>query len=51
MLTASAGSIVNDASEAELRGNAAASITFLLSDDAMNINGAILTSDGGWSIQ
>jgi NAD(P)-dependent dehydrogenase (short-subunit alcohol dehydrogenase family) len=29
----------------------AASITFLLSDDGVNINGAVLTSDGGWSIQ
>ncbi len=29
----------------------AASITFLLSDDGVNINGAILASDGGWSIQ
>lgn len=29
----------------------AASITFLLSDDAVNINGAVLTSDGGWSAQ
>ena len=29
----------------------AASITFLLSDDAVNINGAVLTSDGGWSVQ
>ncbi|MCC3281723.1 MULTISPECIES: SDR family NAD(P)-dependent oxidoreductase [Arthrobacter] len=27
----------------------AASITFLLSDDSVNINGAILPSDGGWS--
>lgn len=27
----------------------AASITFLLSKDAVNINGAILPSDGGWS--
>jgi NAD(P)-dependent dehydrogenase (short-subunit alcohol dehydrogenase family) len=27
----------------------AASITFLLSDDGVNINGAILPSDGGWS--
>lgn len=27
----------------------AASITFLLSDDAFNINGVILASDGGWS--
>ncbi len=29
----------------------AASITFLLSDDAVNINGAVLPSDGGWSVQ
>ena len=29
----------------------AASITFLLSDDGVNINGAILASDGGWSVQ
>lgn len=29
----------------------AASITFLLSDDAVNVNGAILPSDGGWSVQ
>jgi NAD(P)-dependent dehydrogenase (short-subunit alcohol dehydrogenase family) len=27
----------------------AASITFLLSDDAVNLNGVILPSDGGWS--
>ncbi|PRY13944.1 SDR family NAD(P)-dependent oxidoreductase [Kineococcus rhizosphaerae] len=27
----------------------AASITWLLSDDAFNVNGAILASDGGWS--
>ena len=27
----------------------AASITFLLSDDGVNINGAVLASDGGWS--
>ena len=27
----------------------AASITFLLSDDSVNINGAIMPSDGGWS--
>ncbi|WP_062515927.1 SDR family NAD(P)-dependent oxidoreductase [Demequina gelatinilytica] len=27
----------------------AASITFLLSDDGVNLNGAILPSDGGWS--
>lgn len=29
----------------------AASITFLLSDDGVNINGAVLASDGGWSVQ
>ena len=29
----------------------AASITFLLSDDGVNINGAVLASDGGWAIQ
>lgn len=29
----------------------AASITFLLSDDSTNINGAVLPSDGGWSAQ
>ena len=29
----------------------AASISFLLSDDAVNINGAVLPSDGGWSVQ
>jgi len=29
----------------------AASITFLLSEDSVNINGAILASDGGWSVQ
>ena len=29
----------------------AASIVFLLSDDGVNINGAILPSDGGWSVQ
>lgn len=28
----------------------AASITFLLSKDAVNINGAIVPSDGGWSV-
>jgi NAD(P)-dependent dehydrogenase (short-subunit alcohol dehydrogenase family) len=27
------------------------SVTFLLSDDATNINGAILPSDGGWFVQ
>ncbi|WP_422936629.1 SDR family NAD(P)-dependent oxidoreductase [Sinomonas sp. P47F7] len=29
----------------------AASIAFLLSDDSANINGAVLPSDGGWSVQ
>ncbi|MFS0866680.1 SDR family NAD(P)-dependent oxidoreductase [Microbacterium sp. 179-B 1A2 NHS] len=29
----------------------AASITFLLSDDGVNLNGAVLASDGGWSAQ
>lgn len=29
----------------------AASITFLLSDDGANVNGAVLPSDGGWSVQ
>ena len=29
----------------------AASITFLLSEDGVNINGAVLPSDGGWSVQ
>lgn len=29
----------------------AASITWLLSDDAANINGVVLASDGGWSVQ
>lgn len=29
----------------------AAVIAFLLSDDSVNINGAVLPSDGGWSVQ
>jgi NAD(P)-dependent dehydrogenase (short-subunit alcohol dehydrogenase family) len=29
----------------------AASITFLLSEDGVNVNGAVLPSDGGWSVQ
>jgi NAD(P)-dependent dehydrogenase (short-subunit alcohol dehydrogenase family) len=29
----------------------AASITFLLSDDGVNVTGAVLPSDGGWSVQ
>lgn len=29
----------------------AASITWLLSDDSANVNGQILASDGGWSVQ
>ena len=38
--------ILPDPVEAE---ELAASITFLLSDDGVNINGVILPSDGGWS--
>ncbi|WP_284753677.1 SDR family NAD(P)-dependent oxidoreductase [Arthrobacter sp. efr-133-R2A-120] len=37
--------VPNPATAAQL----AASITFLLSDDGTNVNGAILASDGGWS--
>lgn len=29
----------------------ASSITYLLSDDGVNINGAVVASDGGWSVQ
>ena len=29
----------------------AAAITYLLSDDSTNVNGAVLPSDGGWSVQ
>jgi NAD(P)-dependent dehydrogenase (short-subunit alcohol dehydrogenase family) len=29
----------------------AASITFLLSNDGVNLNGVVLPSDGGWSVQ
>lgn len=39
-------SILPDAAEAEAL---AASITFLLSDDGVNVNGVILASDNGWS--
>ena len=28
----------------------AAAITWLLSDDSANVNGAVLPSDGGWSV-
>ncbi|WP_394770632.1 SDR family NAD(P)-dependent oxidoreductase [Lacisediminihabitans sp.] len=38
--------LLPDAAEADAL---AASITFLLSDDGVNINGVILPSDGGWS--
>ena len=41
-------SIMPDAATAE---ELAASITFLLSNDSININGAVLPSDNGWSIQ
>jgi NAD(P)-dependent dehydrogenase (short-subunit alcohol dehydrogenase family) len=40
-------SVMPDAAEAEAL---AASITFLLSDDGVNVNGVILPSDGGWSV-
>ncbi|WP_349897638.1 SDR family NAD(P)-dependent oxidoreductase [Parafrigoribacterium soli] len=39
-------SLLPDAAEADAL---AASITFLLSDDGVNLNGVILPSDGGWS--
>jgi NAD(P)-dependent dehydrogenase (short-subunit alcohol dehydrogenase family) len=39
--------VMPEAAEAEAL---AASITFLLSDDGVNVNGAILPSDGGWSV-
>jgi len=39
--------ILPEAAEAEAL---AASITFLLSDDGVNINGITLASDGGWSV-
>ncbi|MFI5845164.1 SDR family NAD(P)-dependent oxidoreductase [Catenuloplanes sp. NPDC051500] len=34
-----------------LAAHLAASITFLLSDDGINLNGVVLPSDGGWSVQ
>ena len=40
-------SVISDAVEADAL---AASITFLLSDDGVNVNGAIIPSDGGWSV-
>ncbi|HEY5695707.1 MAG TPA: SDR family oxidoreductase, partial [Candidatus Saccharimonadales bacterium] len=40
--------VMPDAVEADVL---AAPITFLLSDDSVNINGALLPSDGGWSVQ
>ncbi|HVU59985.1 MAG TPA: SDR family oxidoreductase [Candidatus Saccharimonadales bacterium] len=43
--------IIATAPEAVEADVLAASITFLLSDDAVNINGAVLPSDGGWSVQ
>lgn len=39
--------VMPDAAESEAL---AASITFLLSDDGVNLNGVILPSDGGWSV-
>ena len=41
-------SAMPDAAEAP---ELAAAITYLLSDDAVNVNGAVLPSDGGWSVQ
>lgn len=40
--------VAPEAAEADML---AASITFLLSDDSINLNGIILPSDGGWSAQ
>jgi NAD(P)-dependent dehydrogenase (short-subunit alcohol dehydrogenase family) len=39
--------VLPDAVEADAL---AASITFLLSDDGVNVNGVVLPSDGGWSV-
>jgi NAD(P)-dependent dehydrogenase (short-subunit alcohol dehydrogenase family) len=39
-------SVMPDAAESDAL---AASITFLLSDDGVNVNGVVLPSDGGWS--
>jgi NAD(P)-dependent dehydrogenase (short-subunit alcohol dehydrogenase family) len=39
--------VLPDAVEADAL---AASITFLLSDDGVNVNGVVLASDGGWSV-
>lgn len=44
-------SIIATAPEAAEAEALAASITFLLSDNSVNINGAVLPSDGGWSVQ
>lgn len=44
-------SILPTAPEAAEAPMLAAAITFLLSDDSVNINGAVLPSDGGWSVQ
>jgi len=44
-------SMLPTAPEAAEAPELAAAITFLLSDDSVNINGAVLPSDGGWSVQ
>ncbi len=44
-------SVIATAPDAAEAPALAASISFLLSDDSVNINGAILPSDGGWSVQ
>ena len=46
-----ANSIIATAPDAANADQLAASITFLLSDDSTNVNGVILPSDGGWSVQ
>lgn len=43
--------IISTIPDAAEPSHLAASIAFLLSDDSVNINGAILASDNGWSVQ
>lgn len=52
--SAHAGAVLGPIMQATIPGTAtseqlAATITYLLSDDASNVNGAILPCDGGWS--
>lgn len=44
-------SIIPTAPDAAEAPALAAAITFLLSDDSVNINGVVMPSDGGWSVQ